>query len=164
MFRIKGYFFVTIFPVFRSYKFIHTRFAFHFKSDFRTTMVKITIETDYRPMIILTKYRIYTKSNLCYIISQETPVCPRCMGTLKVRDSKRRKVILSADEEQTFLLRRLKCTSCGALHVELPDLLLPYKHYSRAIIESAASGSATACPAENSTIYRWHKELAKHTD
>lgn len=127
-------------------------------------MVKITSETEYRLMIILTKYRIYVKNSLYYILSQETPVCPKCMGKLKVRDSKRRKVILSADEEQTFLLRRLKCTSCGALHVELPDLLLPYKHYSRAIIESAATGPMTACPAENSTIYRWNKERTKHTD
>ena len=115
-------------------------------------------------MIILTKYHIYSKNNTYYILSQETPICPKCKGHLTVRDSKRRKVILSADEEQTFLLRRLKCTSCGALHVELPDLFLPYKHYSRAIIESAATGSAAACPAENSTLYRWNKERTKRQD
>ena len=125
-------------------------------------MVKITIDTEGRPMIILTNYHIYAKNNTYYIISQEISNCPKCSGHLTVRDSKRRKVILSADEERTFLLRRLKCTSCGALHVELPDLFLPYKHYSRAIIESAATGSTTACPAENSTIYRWNKERAKY--
>ena len=115
-------------------------------------------------MIILTKYHIYAKNNTYYIISQESQICPKCNGHLKVRDSKRRKVILATDEEQIFLLRRLKCTSCGALHVELPDLFLPYKHYSKAIIESAVTGSKTACPAENSTIYRWNKELNKHED
>ena len=115
-------------------------------------------------MIILTKYLIYTKNNMSYIISQELSFCPKCKGSLTVRDSKRRKVILSADEEQTFLLRRLKCTSCGALHVELPDLFLPHKHYSRSVIESATAGSSTACPAENSTIYRWNKERSKFND
>lgn len=109
-------------------------------------------------MIILTEYRIYEKDDTYYVISHETPTCPICTGRLKVRDSKRRKVILSENEERTFRLRRLKCTNCGVLHVELPDLFLPHKHYSRAIIETAASGSLTSCPAENSTIYRWNKE------
>lgn len=115
-------------------------------------------------MIILTKYHIYAKNNIFYVISQETPICPKCQGRLTIRDSKRRKVILSEGKEQTFLLRRLKCTSCGALHVELPDLFLPYKHYSRAVIESAATNSAVTCPAENSTIYRWNKEREKHKE
>ena len=115
-------------------------------------------------MIVLTKYLIYSKNNTYYVISQEASTCPKCKGFLTVRDSKRRKVISAADEEQIFLLRRLKCTSCGALHVELPDIFLPYKHYSRTIIESAIAGSTTACPAENSTIHRWSKEHSKRKD
>lgn len=109
-------------------------------------------------MIVLNNYHIFNKNDTYYVISKENPVCPLCQGPLKVRDSKRRKVILSESEVRLFHLRRLKCTHCGVLHIELPDLFVPHKHYSRDVIEMALVGSLTSCPAENSTIYRWNKE------
>ena len=80
-----------------------------------------------------------------------------------VRDSKCRQVILANGDCLTFRLRRLKCKKCLTLHVELPDLFVPYKHYSRDAIEQALSGSLTYCPAENSTIYRWSKQRAEQS-
>lgn len=77
---------------------------------------------------------------------------------MNVRDSKRRQIILAGGEVQIFQLRRLKCRFCGALHLELPDLFLPYKHYAREVINKAVDGILPDCPAENSTIYRWSKE------
>lgn len=109
-------------------------------------------------MIILSNYHILSRNGRYYVVSKESHTCPACQGPLKVRDSKRRKVILDEGEVRTFYLRRLKCMNCGGLHVELPDLLVPHKHYSRSVIEMALVGSLTSCPAENSTIYRWNKE------
>lgn len=112
-------------------------------------------------MIVLNNYHIVAKNERYSVVSKESRVCPICQGPLKVRDSKRRKVILAEGEVRTFHLRRLKCTHCGVLHVELPDLFVPYKHYSRNVIEMALVGSLTSCPAENSTIYRWNKERSE---
>lgn len=109
-------------------------------------------------MIILTKYQIITRDNIYYVMSKEPRICPDCQGPLKVRDSKRRQIILATGEVRVFRLRRLKCPACGRLHLELPDLFMPYKHYSRNAIQQALSGSLAFCSAENSTIYRWNKE------
>ena len=110
------------------------------------------------PVIILKHYRIVNRNGIFYVISKEPRRCPCCQGPLKVRDSRPRQLILS-DETMTFQLRRLKCQNCGALHLEIPDLILPHKHYSREVIENALHGNLLSCPAENSTIYRWSKEL-----
>jgi len=115
-------------------------------------------------MIILKNYEVQTKNGAHYAKSKEPRKCPLCEGNMFVRDSKCRRVILSTGEELTFRLRRLKCKKCRTLHVELPDLLVPYKHYSRDAIEQALSGTLTFCPAENSTIYRWSKELRENQD
>ncbi len=109
-------------------------------------------------MIILKTYQIVAKDGALYVVSTEPRYCPSCHGPVKVRDSKRRQLIYS-NGIKTFHLRRLKCQHCGALHLEIPDLIIPHKHYSREIIESAINGSLSSCPAENSTIYRWNREL-----
>ena len=109
-------------------------------------------------MIILTQYRIISKNGIYRAVSENLSVCPACGGALRVRDSKRRQVILAEGEIRVFSLRRLKCTQCGALHQELPDLIVPHKHYSRDVITKALSGTTLSCPAENSTIYRWKQQ------
>ena len=76
-------------------------------------------------MIILTQYRIVNKDGIYRAVSDTPSTCPVCQGPLKVRDSKRRQVILAGGETRTFSLRRLKCTRCGLLHQELPDLIVP---------------------------------------
>lgn len=115
-------------------------------------------------MIILHHYRISCKDNIYRVISKEPRICPDCGGPMIVRDSKRRQVIVSNGEIQTYLLRRLKCKKCSHLHLELPDLLVPHKHYSRATIEQALGGSVSLCSAEASTIYRWSKEREKQEE
>jgi len=110
------------------------------------------------PMIILTQYHVVMKNGIYHAVSKEPSVCPLCQGVLKVRDSKRRQVILADGQTHIFLLRRLRCQKCGTLHLELPDLFVPHKHYSREVIDMALSGKIPSCPAENSTIYRWEKE------
>lgn len=90
-------------------------------------------------------------------VNHDTPLCPACNGTLKVRDSKHRTVIDSEGKKIIFSLRRLYCPNCKKLHIELPDCIEPQKHYYKSVIDSVRSGNVDNCPADNKTIYRWKK-------
>ena len=72
-----------------------------------------------------------------------------------VRDSKNRKALKDDGTKHIYRLRRLKCSSCNTLHTELPDFMLPFKHYETSVIEKALEGSDGHCPADNSTMNRW---------
>lgn len=96
-----------------------------------------------------------------FIINLDTPKCPLCHANLVVRDSKVRKVKDSDGNDIVYHLRRLKCEECNKLHVELPDLMFPHKHYSRHTIEKYINENAD-CAADNKTLYRWRKNQ-QHT-
>lgn len=56
------------------------------------------------------------------------------------------------------MIRRMCCLCCGTIHHELPDLVVPYKRYSSASIESALNREeALVVASDDSTIYRWRK-------
>lgn len=109
-------------------------------------------------MIIRENYQILRKNNIYYVSTDEAMMCPVCGGQVKVRDSKRRSLIMEDGSVCIFRLRRLQCQSCGFLHQELPDIMCPNKHYAAAVIASAVDGSRDDCPADNSTIARWVQE------
>jgi hypothetical protein len=62
--------------------------------------------------------------------------CPRCgaIGTLSPYGSYSRNLVESSKDEMTVESRvsplRFKCSSCGATHALLPDILIPYSPYS----------------------------------
>ena len=82
-------------------------------------------------MIVSNKYTKIERNGMYYIIPSSAPECPHCGGAMTVRDSKRRKLILSDGTVQMFVLRRYKCKICGRIHLHLPDIMLPHKHYAR---------------------------------
>lgn len=60
---------------------------------------------------------------------------------------KRRRIKREAGGKKTWLIiNRLKCTNkeCGKLHCELPDCLVPYKHYEVELIEDVIDGVRTS--------------------
>jgi ssDNA-binding Zn-finger/Zn-ribbon topoisomerase 1 len=72
-----------------------------------------------------------------HIRSNEVTKCSDCGGELKVRDSKERKVIFPGSSEKTKLvIRRMLCKSCETLHIELPDMVLPYKRHACETVEA----------------------------
>lgn len=77
---------------------------------------------------------------------------------MKVRDSKKRIVKDISGEKYVFNLRRFKCDKCNKLHEEIPDLMKPYKQYSKEAIETAISGNCNYYSMEDITVYRWKKE------
>lgn len=111
-------------------------------------------------MIITSHYslRYDEVRDLIRVLSYELPVCPDCGGELSGYDSRRRHAIDSTGRSRWYLCRRLRCRSCGKLHVELPDFMTPRRHYEADVIEEARAGDpARICPADDSTIRRWKK-------
>jgi uncharacterized protein YbaR (Trm112 family) len=112
-------------------------------------------------MIILSQYEISynTKYSIYQVNSAEESnlCCPYCNGILKFRDRKRRSAIRKENNERCwYLLQRLKCKDCGKIHVELPDFMLPYKHYDAEMVQDTIDEKEeNYCAADDSTIRRW---------
>ena len=77
-------------------------------------------------MVVSKNYKIKEQNGMYYIVPSSVPGCPQCGGEMKIRDSKRRKVIFADGTVDTFVLRRYKCTVCGRVHLELPDIMVPH--------------------------------------
>jgi transposase-like protein len=75
-------------------------------------------------------------------------------------------------DERRISPLRFKCTSCGATHALLPDILIPYSPYSLRFKLSALSAyferdTTVAAVCERfgiavSTLYEWKKLLLEH--
>ena len=98
------------------------------------------------------------KKDVYKIRNKEAPVCPDCGQLLSGYDTRRRHVVESSGAVRWFKLRRLKCTRCEKLHLELPDFMVPKKHYDARVIEDVLSGQSDSCPADDSTIRRWRSK------
>ena len=71
-------------------------------------------------------------------------------------------------EKKTFSIRRLRCEHCKCLHNELPDILVPNKHYAAEIIENVVDDVSTPndlstenYPCER-TMQRWKDWIHKN--
>jgi len=77
---------------------------------------------------------------------------------MKAIGSRKRVLFKSGGERIKLMIRRMCCLCCGTIHHELPDLVVPYKRYSSASIESALNREeALVVASDDSTIYRWRK-------
>ena len=79
----------------------------------------------------------------------EVTCCPVCAGSLIFRDRRLRGVKNEFGEKDVYSLRRLRCESCGKIHTELPDFIVPYKRHCAATIERAAHGELDAILMDN---------------
>lgn len=91
-----------------------------------------------------------------------------CGGSLRVRDTVERFVKISSSEQYGITIRRLACNMCGKLHRELPDFLLPHKHYPAECIEAEIDRNqqlkgiredVICAYPELSTCSRWRREF-----
>lgn len=106
-------------------------------------------------MIITKDYQILRHNHIYYINNLQKALCPNCNSPLKVHDSRKRHLIIDSGDTLIFRLRRLKCPHCHTLHLELPDIMQPHKHYSLEVITHTLDQTSNNCPADDSTIYRW---------
>lgn len=123
-------------------------------------------------MIILSKgeYKLRKdekNSTLLHVqyIGKKEQLCPCCLGKLKLRDTRKRIMRQYKNEIIWLQIHRLKCVECGRLHNELPDCVIPQKHYSFDLIEEALEQHITnqksVADVENSTISRWYQWFIK---
>lgn len=110
-------------------------------------------------MLVATRYTVsFDASQGVYVVrNKDAPLCPQCGALMSGYDQRKRKVIGEDGEIRIYYLRRLRCRECRQLHIELPDNLLPYKHYEAAVINAVKRGDSSQCPADDSTINRWQK-------
>lgn len=113
-------------------------------------------------VIIATEYEVeeMEPGGPFIIHNRAVPICPKCGMLLTGYDRRRRSVILSSGEKASFLLRRLLCRRCGQLHLELPDIMKPRKHYEARLITGTITGSVNHCPADSGPIEAEPEEAA----
>lgn len=111
-------------------------------------------------MVIIKHYRLERKENsdFFYVRSREKSHCPWCEGEFQVVGSRKRILHRQDGSVILMIIRRLKCTSCGKISHELPDIVVPYKRHesaaiSQALEEQVSSRQESDC--EDSTIRRW---------
>ena len=66
--------------------------------------------------------------------SENSHLCPVCQGTLRYRDSRPRIRKKEGGTRERMMIRRFRCQNCHSYHNELPDCLVPYKHYEAEVI------------------------------
>lgn len=112
------------------------------------------------------------RKNIFLIKSSENSICPICGHPLKHRDHVKR-IMKGKDGAVRWLcIRRLVCTNeaCHSMHRELPDMLVPHKHFETDIIAGVLDGLITPDtkgfedhPSEE-TIHQWHHWLRLNKD
>ena len=106
-------------------------------------------------MIIIIKYRKECrKDGNIHIISEEENSCPVCVGVLIVIGSRKRKVINNEGNEETLVIRRMRCKGCRKIHHELPDMIIPYKRHCAETIEKIINEDTTDVCCDFATEYR----------
>lgn len=110
-------------------------------------------------MLIVREYSITIKPDgLRVVQGARWLCCPDCGDLLSGYDRRRRSVVEDVGSTSIYLLRRLRCSRCGRLHLEIPDIMQPQKHYAAEVIRKVEAGELGSCPADDSTIRRWKKE------
>lgn len=66
--------------------------------------------------------------------SENSHLCPVCQGMLRYRDSRPRIRKKEGGTRERLMIRRFRCQNCHSYHNELPDCLVPYKHYEAEVI------------------------------
>jgi len=88
-------------------------------------------------------------------------ICPVCKETLRYRDSRQRIRKKEGGEKEHLMIRRFRCDHCHSYHNELPDCLVPYKHYETEVICGVLDGVVSPDDLESEdypsfiTMLRW---------
>lgn len=110
-------------------------------------------------MIIVANYKEYYNDAKGYytIRVYQQLNCPMCFSDqLKVIGRHRRYARLGTGERIRYSLKRYQCSGCGKTHVELPDSIIPFKHYTADAIYMSLT-NPELYPCERSTYERWRQ-------
>lgn len=95
----------------------------------------------------------------------ESIPCPVCGGLLLLFGTRRRKYIDTDGNTKALLIRRLRCASCGKIHHELPDILVPYKRHCAETIEQIIDKKLDSGNCDANLVYRillWWRSMSVH--
>lgn len=101
---------------------------------------------------------------------EEDTICPECGSPLCRRDRKLRVHKEAGGKKSWFAINRLKCTNekCRRLHNELPDCMIPYKHYGSDIIEDVVDEVVGSDDLETenypceATVKNWKRWISRN--
>lgn len=71
-------------------------------------------------------------------------LCPYCSNDLKYYDKVKRNLRTKNSVIKIIYIRRFKCNNCKTIHREIPENVLPYKHYELEIIKGVREGYITS--------------------
>ena len=93
-------------------------------------------------MVIISDYSLVLKEEFVFFVesSVTTHMCPFCQATLSYRDSRPRIRKKEGGVKELLIIRRFHCKNCHSYHNELPDCLVPYKHYETEVISGVLDG------------------------
>ena len=89
-------------------------------------------------MLVATHYTVSLDigKGVYVVRNKDAPMCPECGVLMSGYDHRKRKVIGADGKPRIFLIRRLRCPVCRQIHAEIPDSLIPYKHYASEVIKA----------------------------
>lgn len=99
------------------------------------------------------------------MITNDITLCPQCGGALKATGKVKRIIKKKSGVIEWFYIRRLLCVRCGKVHREIPNYIVPYKHYEKEIIQSVINDLITPDDLEyedypcEMTMKRWKKDI-----
>lgn len=86
--------------------------------------------------------------------------CPCCGVALHVIGTRSRKLRQTDGSTISLIVRRFRCSKCGRIHHELPDMIVPYKRYSADCIAMVLTASDHPCEISTALRLRvWFKIL-----
>lgn len=106
---------------------------------------------------IMREFKNIGETKVCVIRGLDNGPCPICEGRLYHYDSRLRSVRVDEEKHYHFLLRRMRCSQCRKIHLELPDFLLPRGRCFKAVIERALKNKPVAVVKDPRTPMRWRK-------
>lgn len=77
------------------------------------------------------------------MVSDKILTCRDCGSPMKRYDKVLRIVRTKGRKSKWVKIERYRCLSCGRIHRELPDYILPYKQYESEIIKGVLEGIIT---------------------
>lgn len=101
------------------------------------------------------------------MVSLNEHICPACGGELRYYDTIRRMIKKEGGLKAWVLLPRAVCQKCGRIHRELPEDILPYKHYTKTIIDGFLTGDFSTLDLEfedypsEGTVANWKAEFGQ---
>lgn len=88
-------------------------------------------------------------------------LCENCNGLMKHYDKVDRYVKIENGKKLKILVNRNRCCECGKIYRELPDFVMPFKHYRKDIILRCIKTNINCIYDDypcDMTILRWKKE------